>query len=575
MIIGPNLIYFPVIYLLLFFVYLGWGRFAAALLSIQLKNTRDLFQLCWLGWSATLTLLQAAHLFVPISSLISVIIVIVGLILNVLRFDRIPLRFTPGMVGWKYLLFLIAGTLLITACAQATPVLSDSGLYHFNSIRWLQEYSIVPGLGNLHGRLAFNMSFFHYVAFLNLFPPYPLGHNLANSFLVFLLFAECGFALFNHKKYSLIETAVRVSLLPLLFTFVIHVRFSSPTPDTASGLFRIALFLVLLSVITRYYENKPASGFIKLILFFSLTAITIKLSNIMYAGIISATVLILYFSLDRKGFYLITASRLLFLFITIFSLFIWIGRGILLSGCPAYPATALCIETDWSVPVSSIESEVTKIKGNRNPGQPPQTYIGTYQWIPERLHQLLERKGAFAYPFTVALLATAIGLCFTLILTKRRTNRRSILYLLLIPPLWGAIIFWFFMSPQLRLAHAFVYLLGLSGFIPVQLFCQNNKKGFIAVSLIIFITVNLPLIDNLRSYRPGPVTFTDSLKTMPIEKVSMYNYKTDSGLEILVPVRGNKCWDSPLPATPYPQKQLALRGEDIQSGFTVKSGNYK
>ena len=36
----------------------------------------------------------------------------------------------------------------------------DSDLYHAQSIRWMEEYGIVPGLGNLHERFAYNSSFF-------------------------------------------------------------------------------------------------------------------------------------------------------------------------------------------------------------------------------------------------------------------------------------------------------------------------------------------------------------------------------------------------------------------------------
>ena len=36
----------------------------------------------------------------------------------------------------------------------------DTGLYHAQSIRWLEEYGVVKGLGNLHCRLAYNSASF-------------------------------------------------------------------------------------------------------------------------------------------------------------------------------------------------------------------------------------------------------------------------------------------------------------------------------------------------------------------------------------------------------------------------------
>ncbi|MEE9372684.1 MAG: hypothetical protein V3V00_06485 [Saprospiraceae bacterium] len=36
----------------------------------------------------------------------------------------------------------------------------DTGLYHTQFIMWIKEYVVIPGLGNLHGRFAFNSLYF-------------------------------------------------------------------------------------------------------------------------------------------------------------------------------------------------------------------------------------------------------------------------------------------------------------------------------------------------------------------------------------------------------------------------------
>ena len=36
----------------------------------------------------------------------------------------------------------------------------DTGLYHAQSIRWIEEYGVIRGLGNLHSRLAYNSAAF-------------------------------------------------------------------------------------------------------------------------------------------------------------------------------------------------------------------------------------------------------------------------------------------------------------------------------------------------------------------------------------------------------------------------------
>jgi hypothetical protein len=44
----------------------------------------------------------------------------------------------------------------------------DTGSYHAQAVKWINEYGTVPGLGNLHHRLAFNSSWFYFSAFFDM-----------------------------------------------------------------------------------------------------------------------------------------------------------------------------------------------------------------------------------------------------------------------------------------------------------------------------------------------------------------------------------------------------------------------
>ena len=44
----------------------------------------------------------------------------------------------------------------------------DTYLYHAQAIRWIEEYGVVPGLGNLHHRFAYNNSVFSLQALFSL-----------------------------------------------------------------------------------------------------------------------------------------------------------------------------------------------------------------------------------------------------------------------------------------------------------------------------------------------------------------------------------------------------------------------
>ncbi len=103
---------------------------------------------------------------------------------------------TPVGLGKFYTtpwIFWIASFILILAFvfgskALYTPWSGDNILYHLNTIHWLNEYPTIPGLGNLHGRLAFNQSYFSFLVPLNFCPNFKHAPALGNIFLYHLYY---------------------------------------------------------------------------------------------------------------------------------------------------------------------------------------------------------------------------------------------------------------------------------------------------------------------------------------------------------------------------------------------------
>ena len=56
--------------------------------------------------------------------------------------------------------FTIGIFLLFAYGASRGIIHYDTSLYHAQSIRWIEEYGVIPGLGNLHSRLAYNSASF-------------------------------------------------------------------------------------------------------------------------------------------------------------------------------------------------------------------------------------------------------------------------------------------------------------------------------------------------------------------------------------------------------------------------------
>ena len=59
---------------------------------------------------------------------------------------------------WAYFALIVvlgAGGVI----SSFAPTVYDTGLYHAQAVRWINEYGCVKGLGNLHNRFAYNSSF--------------------------------------------------------------------------------------------------------------------------------------------------------------------------------------------------------------------------------------------------------------------------------------------------------------------------------------------------------------------------------------------------------------------------------
>ena len=92
----------------------------------------------------------------------------------------------PALWRVVALLFCFALTLVWTT---RSPGQYDTGLYHAQAIRWVEEYGVVPGLGNLHMRLAYNSAFMSLQALFSL--GWLLGqslHTLNGFFCLAVLF---------------------------------------------------------------------------------------------------------------------------------------------------------------------------------------------------------------------------------------------------------------------------------------------------------------------------------------------------------------------------------------------------
>lgn len=105
---------------------------------------------------------QFFSLFYKVGAIANIILIVLNLVFFYMyRKDILVVikTYKKGSASLKYVCIVIAILTITFLKFASMPVASyDTYLYHAQAIRWIEEYGIVPGLGNLHNRLAYNSS---------------------------------------------------------------------------------------------------------------------------------------------------------------------------------------------------------------------------------------------------------------------------------------------------------------------------------------------------------------------------------------------------------------------------------
>lgn len=576
----PSLLISLSIYLILALSFFGWGK-----MLIKLFRIKDKFKITltvWIGWAFLLVLLGIIHFFLPLKAIYVIPLFGIGIVpaLLHLRKELSKGRLKPLLNLRTLLIGLPAGLFIlwVTLHGMLQPTNYDSGLYYFNTIRWFNTYPIIKGLGNLHGRLAFNQSFFLYDAALNFFPWFNQGRSIANAFLTVLTLGtlletlapaiQSPKVLFKAHPFKYLPA---ILILPYLgYLALTSNGLGSPAPDLASSLLQIVLFIVLAGALGDWlggnHDQTSTAFFIAML---TPTIITVKLSNLAYGFTIYLFALAYGITFMRDRQTRQALKLLLPLPILIFA--VWIVRGYLLSGTPFFPSTFGYLPFHWSVPTEWIEGEANWIYSwARLPNVHPDEVLGNWNWLPFWWERVRIKQIEFIYP-----LFTGAGLLLlgSMMTPFRKQTKNALLEWSITLPVIASLVYWFFSAPDIRFNITIFPLLALAGALIVSTQWHHLKSK----KLIWKILPNLVLVALISWFYFSFVYQNQGM----VRKISISGYYdppaaalteriTDSGLAVWVPDNGDQCWDSPLPCTPYFRSDLRLISPgQPETGFTV------
>jgi hypothetical protein len=527
--------------LLVSIVFYGWGQITFVILGTR-KSLLSPAATVWIGFCTVLFFIQFIHLFVAIDWRVSVAVMTLGLG-RISLFDQTKIcsLFSNAYSAlkahpWYTLLSLIVVVLLCLRAMQL-PTMYDSGLYHFSSIRWANEEPIVPGIGNLHWRLALNQSYFVFLALLNLFPIWGKGYALGGLFL--LTFGLVSLLEISSALKSKWPIGVFVSVL-IIYLLLLSPLVANPSPDLAVAVLQVIIFSYLLVVVLeRDAYALHRQQLLIVILFLSVAIATVKLSSVGFAA--ACAVLVFWYLLKLKVLCTSLVWRVAALLMAVVMLYI--GRGYLLSGAPFFPSPLGGI---WSLPwavapgVAEFESKLIYAWA-RSPGiSSPQLLQPGFGWLSEWLSN---------FPKVVLGTVLSGGLLFLYSLLAANVrglrNRFHQIDALYIPVIVG-VIFWFITAPDLRFLGAIALLLFALSICRVTIvLCgrssEPSKKQARSISALVLVSTLFLL------YKGNVFDVMVNAGWPKLPRPEVVTQHSFDGTGVFVPKAGAQCWDVSLP----------------------------
>ena len=635
----PGMLTIVVLWILLYAVFTGIGLLVLRLCRIRELTAELVMSGFWLGYGVIIGVLQIWHLLLPVNIYALVMVCglgVMGLSLHATSLWTVA----AGCFGnslWKKWLFwsglVIVGGVLCFAVWLANRAMGpiepyDAGLYHLGSIKWVSSYRIVPGLGNLQHRFSNITTYFLYHSFLDAILWQGRSYNLGAGLLLMgtiVQIAVSAWRIISMRDVSVMDL-MRILYLAPVVRFCFNST-SSTSPDLPIFLLGVIISVELARILFRgqpplpapdcanrstqdvarseqFAKNNPLPGGAGvgfsscLIVFLSCIGVTTKLSFVVMGVLASSTALLYYLVKEGK---LVSKPMAAAILTTLVLLCPWCARNVILSGYPAYHSTAFKVDVAWRVPekVAKYESDLVRSHA-RNPKADYKEVLADWDWFKPWI------VGALGYWFLemdVPLAMAAIG---ALILLYRAVNSRrnrarhlriskvrslwSVVCSLLRPvgmgiPDWGksavyllipllSLVFWLWAAPAPRFAGAAFWWFGGGALVlaflpPIGRPISGGLVGCVlALSLVLTSTFHFKA-DKFVS--PG-----SERGFHPVPRVEMNRYTTIHGLDTLVPVAGDQCWDAPLPCTPYPNAGLRLRFEGgPSSGFLIEPPDTK
>lgn len=430
----------------------------------------------------------------------------------------------------------------------------DMDEYQGQSIRWIEEYGVVKGLGNLLPRFGYNSSIFAVSALFSM--KFILGVSLhtVNGFIAFLLsitaldLGRC----FKRKKMLLSDFA-RAGGVYYLTTIIDEVL--TPSSDYAV---MCTIFFIVIKWLTQLEE--PDEERRKNIAPYALLCVAGA-----YALTLKVTAGLILILIVKPAYELLRQKRWnqigIYLLLGLLAAVPWMARTVIITGWLFYPLPGLDLFSfDWKMTdVEIIRMDALRIKTWAKGISVTDGDVGIAGWFPNWFkNELFTTEKLLILADLAAVLIAAVSAVYVLI--KRQWEKLDVI--LVLAAVACSYIFWQLTAPMMRYGYAYVLLLAAlaAGYV-----LQHSRvlSGLVCAFLAVYGAYKLYVCAD---YFMGTRLLPAYVWQETYDTYEMESYEVDGITFYYNPMGGAMGYEA-FPAACMEDYGFELRGDSLREGF--------
>lgn len=437
----------------------------------------------------------------------------------------------------------------------------DTGLYHAQSIRWIEEYGVVPGLSNLQSRYAYNSAAFSLTALYSM--KWLFGQSLhATAGFFALLSATLAWDIkdvFVKKEWRLSQF-VRLGLI--FYLGVIFGEMMSPASDYYAQLMIFDILILWLEQDEEQPDDWMQGNIAPycLLCILLVYAVTIKFSVGLLLLLVIKPAIVLIKKKEGKKIVVCLLSGL----ITALPFFI---RNVIISGWMIYPSTVIDLfSVDWKLPKGQADLDALEIgaygKGLNDVAKWDTPFS---QWCPVWFSGLKALEKVFVLGTLAAVIILVVLLVVAVIKGFQNKKERSFLLVAIVFAVAAG--FWFVSAPLVRYGYAYVITMPILVFGAICIGCGERIGGNLLyrgfqVAVVLFLLSRIPgLYEDISATVTQPYYLAQ--RDYDVHEATTTQV---GGVTFYIPTEKGQIGYDKFPSSlfVYP---VELRGDDLKDGF--------